>query len=585
MSAANTIPDTPANATQPQEPGYSIKVTSRLVDVSVVASDKKGRPIRDLKASDFELFDNGQKQEIRSFTEYSSPSTPQPEATTATTPSSAPPEHAFSNRLAADQAPGSPVTDSRSTILLIDEGHIAWSDMLHARQEMLKFLAALAPGERVGLYTITRTGFRVIEEITSDHAALAARLRDWTPTSQSVLQAQDEEMRNRQQFDEVHSSADLNSVNGNQIDVPDSASTTDPLLRSMGSNPARASLVQLVGVARHLSAVPGHKSLVWVSSDNVFADWENQSVGIDKSPKMIDSFALKVQEAMNNAHVAVYPFDVSQLEGGAISADVQHRNVELNQAAADTAALAGSATGGQGVDNRNMAPGRITAQMQQDMHPVQGPVRQVAAATGGRVIRRSADLAGELAGIVDDGHATYMLSFSPAGPADGQFHNISVKLSGKHGVALRYRTGYLFEKEPATLKERFQQAIWRPLDMNEIAVTADVAPGPTGVNIRVNIAAADLGLEQRGERWLDQLDIFFIQRDDEGRHAHLEGQTLGLRLKSATYQRLMPAGVPFEHFVQMRQEMASLRVLVVDENSGRMGSITIPAAAMKAGHP
>jgi len=223
--------------------------------------------------------------------------------------------------------------------------------------------------------------------------------------------------------------------------------------------------------------------------------------------------------------------------------------------------------------------------MQQDIHPIQGPVREVAAATGGRVIRRSSDLASELAGIVDDGQATYMLSFSPSGPADGQYHNISVKLMGKRGVTLRYRTGYLFEKEPATLKERFQQAVWRPMDVNEIAVTADVEPSSEGANIKVNIAAADLGLQQQADRWLDKLDIFFIQRDDEGRHAQVEGQTLGLRLKPSTYQRLLPSGIPFEHFVRMRQEMASLRVLVVDENSGRMGSITIPVPAMKAAQP
>jgi VWFA-related protein len=390
-------------------------------------------------------------------------------------------------------------------------------------------------------------------------------------------------MRNRQQFNEVHNASDLNSVNGNQTDVPDSQTSVDPLLLSMGSNPARASLIQLVGIARHLSAIPGHKNLVWVSSDNVFADWENQGVGIDKSPKMIDSFALHAQEAMNDAHVAVYPFDVSQLEGGSINADIRTRNVELTQAAADNAATAASAGGpSQSGGGRNMTPGRNTAQMQQDMHAIQGPIRQVASATGGRVIRRSGDLAGELETVVDDGHATYMLSFSPTGPADGQYHNITVKLTGHRGVNLRYRTGYLFQKEPTTLKERFQQAVWRPTDVNEISVAADVAPSDAGANVKINIAAGDLGLQQQADRWMDKLDIFFIQREDDGHRAQIEGQTLGLRLKSSTYQSLMPRGIPFEHFVPLRQGMASLRVLVVDENSGRMGSITIPTSAMKA---
>ena len=229
-----------------------------------------------------------------------------------------------------------------------------------------------------------------------------------------------------------------------------------------------------------------------------------------------------------------------------------------------------------------MTPGRITAQMQQDTHSIQGPVRQVASGTGGRVVRRSGDLAGELAGVVDEGHATYMLSFSPAGPADGQYHNITVKLTGRRGVSLRYRTGYVFEKEPASLKERFQQAVWRPMDVNEISVAADVTPTSSGTNVKINIAAIDLALQQRAGRWMDKLDIFFIQRDDDGHHARVEGQTIGLRLKPATYQNLMPHGVPFEQFVQMQQNMASLRVLVVDENSGRMGSVTIPRSAMKA---
>jgi hypothetical protein len=37
-----------------------------------------------------------------------------------------------------------------------------------------------------------------------------------------------------------------------------------------------------------------------------------------------------------------------------------------------------------------------------------------------------------------------------------------------------------------------------------------------------------LDLQQQAGRWMDKLDIFFIQRDDAGLHARVEGQTLGL---------------------------------------------------------
>jgi VWFA-related protein len=573
MSPADGVPDLPANESQAQDGSVTLKLTSRLVDIGVVAYDKKGHPVKDLKQEDFEVFDNGRKQDIRFFSQFSGETAPGPAAAAA-------PEVAqsFSNRSAdpAGLATPAPASEANATILLIDQSHIAWADMNNARRQVLKFLSDAAPGERIGLYTMTGLGFRVLAEITTDHAALAARLQKWMPTAQSVSQAQDEEMRNRQQFNEVRNVADLNSVNGNHTDVPDAEQPVDPQLLTMGDNPARASLVILTGVARHLSAVPGHKSLVWISSDNVFADFRDQAVGIDKSSKYVDSFALHAQEAMNDAHVAVYPFDVSQLESAAITADMQHRNVELTQAAMDTATVPGSG----GSVPRNSAPGRITAEMDQDLHPIQGPIRQVADATGGRTIRRAGDLANQLNEIVAEGHTTYMIGFHPDVPADDKYHVLMVKLTGKRGLTLRYRTGYQYSKEPATLRERFQQAVWLPTDANEVAVTAGVDAMKPGAYVKINIAAADLGLDQRGGRWMDKLDIFFIQRDDAGLHAQVEGQTLGLRLKSATYQNLLPTGIPFEHLVRLKPGTASLRVLVVDENSGRMGSVTIPGSAL-----
>lgn len=567
VSAANGVPDEPANSAQTQVGDFQLKLTSRLVDVGIVAWDKKGHPVKDLKQGDFEIYDNGRKQDLQFFTQFS---------TYAPTVSANPAANrSFSNR-APDAATANSI-GTGATVLLIDEAHIAWPDLANAKREIVKFLGSVEPGERVGIYTMTALGFGVLQEITTDHARITAKLAKWMPTARSAALAQEEETRNRQSFDEVHSVTDLNSVNGNETQTPIGMETVDPALRTMGSNPARASLIILSMVARHLSAVTGHKNLVWVSSDNVFADWQSNQVGIDKTPKGVDSFAQRAQEAMNDAHVAVYPMDISQLETSAISADIRTRNVELTQAAADTASLGG------GTVANNQSNGRNTAEMQQDIHPIQGPIRMVADATGGRVIRRAGDLAAALTGVVEDGHAAYLVSFSPRGPADDQYHNLTVKLAGKHnGITLRYRTGYLYSKEPVLLKDRFHQAVWRSQDVSEIAVSADASPKSPGANIKLDIMAADLGLQQRAGLWMDKLDIFMIQRDDAGIKAQVEGQTLGLRLRPTTYQNLLSGGVPFEYDVQMHPGMASLRVLVVDENSGRMGSVTIPAPALEA---
>ena len=178
--------DQPGTAALDHPSGYTLKVTTRLVDVSLVADDKKGHPVNGLKAEDIEVFDNGRRQEIKFFSSVESVS-PDP----GNTPTASP-EVTFSNR-SVDAAAGSPpntTTQAGATILLIDESHIAWSDLNNARTQMLQFLASAPLDERIGLYTMNSFGFRVLAEVTTDHVAVSARLQKWMPTAQSVAQAQ-----------------------------------------------------------------------------------------------------------------------------------------------------------------------------------------------------------------------------------------------------------------------------------------------------------------------------------------------------------------------------------------------------------
>jgi hypothetical protein len=220
--------------------------------------------------------------------------------------------------------------------------------------------------------------------------------------------------------------------------------------------------------------------------------------------------------------------------------------------------------------------------MEQDIHPVQGVFREVAGATGGRVFRRSGNITSELNEVVADGHATYMLGFSPSQPADGQYHRLTVKLVGHQGAALRFRSGYQYDKEPTTMKERFAQTVWQPTDASEITVSAKVLTDAAGDALRVTVAGSDIALEQQKSIWAGKLDIFLVQRDGEALHAKVSGLTVGLRLKPPTYQRALKEGLTFDERLDTKQMKGTLRVIVVDVNTGRIGSVTVPSVALEA---
>jgi VWFA-related protein len=593
VTEASGVPDAPASPSLPQPSGFTLRVASRLVDVGVVAYDKKGHPVKDLKSEDFEIYDNGRKQELRYFSQAAAPA---PAALPDQPVASSGQPTTFSNRGSSSGDAKAPAEKQESsvTILLLDGSNLAFSDLTYARGQALQFLRSLPANERVGIYAMKRAGFQVLAEETADHALLEEKLSRWMPSAQDLANAQGEEQRNRQQIEVVHSIEDLLNVNGNTSnDSEGQTQALDPQLRDWGSNPGRDAMMILVGVARHLAAIPGHKNLVWVSSDNALADWSNKAVSIEKGDKYIEPNTLRAQEAMNDAHVSVYPLDVSQLEGGMIDASIGRRNVELaptTPTQLQQHSLGPEATSGKDIDTtdsggHDLRPGRLSAQIQQDIRPIQGPIRHLAEATGGRVFRRSGSIAPELNGVIEDGHAAYLLSFTPDLPADNTFHLLTVKLAAKRpGLTLHYRTGYLYAKEPGTLKERFQQAVWLPVDANQVAVTANVASMTAGADVKIVIAAGDLGLAESAGRWTDKLDIFFIQRDDAGLHAQVEGQTLGLRLQSSTYQKLLASGLPCERIISIKPATSSLRILVVDENTGRMGSVTIPASALQTAH-
>ncbi len=587
VTGVSGLPTTAAAQASGADSGALLHVTARLVDVSLVALDKKGRPITNLKPEDLEIYDEGHKVDVKSFT---------PAGTTASTPPAATPQgtgtpevhHAYSNHTLANLKSGAAPEQGNTIVLLIDS-NLSWDDLMNVREEMKRFLNGLQGGEQVAIYVMRTGAIQLLHEATNDHAVLTAALAKWTPSAQNISLGQEQEARNRQSMDYVEHYEDLANVNG--LGESDTNVNVTPLgasLRPMGDDPGGNAIAGMMLLARHLAAIPGHKSLVWIASDNVLADWTKSAINIDKGSRNIEPSALRAQEAMNDAHTSVYPLDASRLEAGGIDASIGTRNVEANPvnfSYPGQGALQGpEASAGRDLNtdqSRDLTPGRSIAQMQQDTHSIQGIYREIADATGGRTFRRASDIVMELNGIAADGRATYLLSFTPAMAADGKYHMITIKMPGRKDVHLQYRTGFFYRQEPATVQDRFKQTVLQPEDAAEIAVAADPVLDANKRSLKLNIAAADLALAQKDAFWTDKVDVYLVQREAAGAKAHVTGQSIGLRLKPGTYQQYLREGIPFNQVLEIAPGVETVRVVVLDENSGRMGSVTVPASALK----
>jgi VWFA-related protein len=566
---------------------FSLKVNTRLVDVDLSALDARGRPAAGLSINDFEIYDNGRKQTLRSLSHASGAASPRSQDPITTVLGAV-----YSNRpqeLNSPTAqPAQMMALTSSTIILLDESSVSFSDLNYARQQVLEFLDRLAESEPVGLYVRAGPSFQILAEQTTNHADLSSVLRKWMPTTQDLARAEEEETRNRQHFDEVDSPSDMQYVNGNTggTNTPTSDplstaminsggnSTSDPKLSKEGQNPQRDALAALISVAANLNAIPGHKNLVWVASDNVLANWIDQAPGMERGPGPIDAMSFDVEEVLNDAHVSLYPLDVSQLEATAADASLENRSIELSPAVSSEFPKA--------ADGNSVNGGRQTAEMQQDIRAIQPAIQHLVLATGGRSFRRSSNLIRELDSVIADGDASYLLGFSPDTQPDGKYHHITVTVPAQPGIKLRYRTGYLYSKEPSSLKDRLTQAVWQPQDESEIGLNAHWDHASQGAAISLNIAGSDIGLVQNGDLWTDKVNIFLVQRDDTGTRAQTKEQTLVLNLKPETYQKVLRDGIPFAEYVEHKQNPGTMRIIVVDENSGRMGSVTLPVLLERA---
>jgi hypothetical protein len=77
------------------------------------------------------------------------------------------------------------------------------------------------------------------------------------------------------------------------------------------------------------------------------------------------------------------------------------------------------------------------------------------------------------------------------------------------------------------------------------------------------------------------VDVLILQRNETGDVFGRVNETIQMNFRDATYAKLLTSGVPYSRVIEVHPRTTVIRVVVRDSTTGNLGSLTIPANAMK----
>jgi VWFA-related protein len=523
-----------------------LRVTTRLVQINVVVTDKHGNPIVGLKKEDFALLDNKFPQGIQLFSaETNEPSEPSSPSLPAET---------YSNRLSEKGA-----IPPTATLILLDVLNTEFADQALARKQVLKFLQQLRPQDHVALYCLSNHLY-VLSDFTSDTAILREALGHFAGESNRTF---------------ANSRVEDPSLNNPNSSLPaGQSSSRDAFRRAFDQRVANQStkdrvgltVAALIAIAHHVGPLRGRKNLVWVSGSFPF------SLGQDKfdlewANDTGESFLGEVEraaQALTDAGVAVYPVDARGLLGNGLTA------------AADDSDAPPPEFSGEGNEHlpSRLAPGNLET------------MKTLAERTGGKAFYGSNDLTEAIRRAIDDSRVTYTIGFYPAAKWDGTFHAIKVKVKVP-GAEVRSRTGYFAfpdsaKAPPKSLQAIISQTAISQLDATAIGLRAHIQPASSAperaLNIELHLDLHDIHLQQNNSVWTGTLQTVLLQLDTRGEIIRGVDETLQVSLPPGAYELALKDGLKNTRRIQILPAATQLCIVVRDPSNDRLGSLSIPMA-------
>lgn len=376
-------------------------------------TDARRHPVSGLTREDFQVFEDGVLQPLRSFDLHAPGKSPiQPPLDLKLPPNT------YANLVRGPQ--NGPVT-----VLLYDVLNTPPATLPYAHDAMVAFLKKQPPGSRTAIF-ILNDRLHMLQGFTDDQGRLLAAAKDKRAgTQQSGLL----QTTNNPNITASEQQAQADYTTGEIASGANVLQNLKSLENTENTLMLRERLEETVDgfsqIARFLSGLPGRKNLIWLSGSfpsSVLPETDPTVGGT--ANEFGDSFQLgdRVREAtrlLSEGHVSVYPVDVKGLEV----------NPTFN--AANNVRFSGG----------HPPPSNFAAQDAAE----HGTMELIATDTGGHAFYNTNGLEEAMSSAIEEGSTYYTLTYSPSnGKFDGSQRKIRVALR-QPGYQLAYRTSYLAE--------------------------------------------------------------------------------------------------------------------------------------------
>ena len=566
---------------------YASATTAILVDV--VVRDRKGSPVTDLSASNFEVAEDGVVQTIDTFTRVSRGGgigvgiawrTPGTTATVTAAPDPARPA-------AAPDAAG----HEAATAVVFDQ--LSAESLRLAQKALLGYVPMNGDSAvRVGVFA-TDPGVRVLQPYTTDRALVRRAVTRLVPSGTSAQEQKGdrtEELLARRRELEQQTQA-LTAVASTTTGAALSRSSSDLGIRETELRLVQTELnmlrsfdnldrdhrgydtsLALSMVVDSLAALPGRKTIVFFSE------------GLPVSPVLSARLDLVI-EAANRAHVTTYAIDANGLRTKSGSATI----MKEMQAFVDerTSQLASTS-------DRTNQPLAMGFERVEDTFKLDSRtgLARLAEDTGGFLVEGSNDLSSAFRRIDEDNQFHYLLTYSPRNAEfDGKFRTIRVKVD-RPGVHVFSRKGYRavraapplsaasYETPALALLDRTPLPNAFPVHAAAFSFPDPERPGLTPVLVRVDTSVLRFDVDARRGTYSAQTAIVVRIRDRDGREVEKLSQQYLLTGEARDVEAAKKGEILFYREVDLPPGVYTMESIVLDagaqQGSARVATLTVP---------